>query len=120
MQNLTQKSEEAFNEYAQRWRELAARVQPPLLEMELVYMFIGNLQGPYFDRMVGSTTSVFSDLVIADKRIENMIKMVKIQNISSTSSVVKKPYVAYGKKREGETNATDVVRGRAPIYCEPY
>jgi hypothetical protein len=43
LQNLTQRSEESFKEYAQRWRELAARVQPPLLERELVDMFIGNL-----------------------------------------------------------------------------
>ncbi|MCI55253.1 gag-pol polyprotein, partial [Trifolium medium] len=30
LQNLNQKSDESFKEYAQRWRELAARVQPPL------------------------------------------------------------------------------------------
>lgn len=32
LQNLTQKSDETFKEYAQRLRELAANVQPPLLE----------------------------------------------------------------------------------------
>ena len=31
LQNLPQKKEESFKEYAQRWRELASRVQPPLL-----------------------------------------------------------------------------------------
>lgn len=32
LQNLTQKSEETFKEYAQRWKELTVRVQPPLLK----------------------------------------------------------------------------------------
>lgn len=97
LQNLTQKSKETFKEYAQRWKEPAARVHPPLLKRELVDMFMGNLQGPYLGRMVGSTSSDFSDLVLVSERIENMIKMGKIQNSISTYSVVKKPFVAYGK-----------------------
>lgn len=83
-------------------------------------MFMGNLQGSYLDRMVGSTSSGFSDLVLVGERIENMIKMGNIQNTNSTSGVVKKPYVAYGKKREGEANETVVVRGRAPTYRALY
>lgn len=120
LQNLTQKFDETFKEYAQRWRELSVRVQPDLLERELIDMFMGNLQGPYLDRMVGSTSSGFSDLVIVGKRIENMIKMDKIQNAARTFGVVKKPYVAYGKKREGEANEIVVVRGRNPTYRVPY
>ncbi|XP_050896927.1 uncharacterized protein LOC127103738 [Lathyrus oleraceus] len=100
LQNLTQKSDETFKEYTQCWRELATGVQPHMLERELVDMFMGNIQGPYLDRMVGSTFFGFPDLVITGERIENMIKMGNIQNASSTSSVVKKPYVAYG----GNTN----------------
>ncbi|XP_050914741.1 uncharacterized protein LOC127129632 [Lathyrus oleraceus] len=116
LQNLTQRPEESFKEYAQRWRELVARVQPLFLERELVYMFMGNLQGPYLDRMVGSTSSSFSDLVLASERIENMIKMGKIQNSASTSSASKKPFVPYGKKREGETSAFSIIRTRNPTY----
>ncbi|XP_050889788.1 uncharacterized protein LOC127095092 [Lathyrus oleraceus] len=115
-QNLTLRFEESFKEYAQQWRELAARVQPPLLERELVDMIMGNLQGPYLDRMVGRTSSGFSDLVIAGERIENMIKMGKIQNSTSTSSASKKPFVPYNKKREGETNATSIIRTRNASY----
>lgn len=48
LHNLSQKGNESFKVYAQRWRELASRVQPPLLENELVDMFMGTLQGPYF------------------------------------------------------------------------
>lgn len=77
LQNLTKKYDETFKEYVQRWRELAARVQPSLLERELVDMFMGNLQRPYSEKMVGSTSSGFFDLVIVGERIENMIKMGK-------------------------------------------
>lgn len=59
IQSLTQKTDESLKEYARRWRELAARVQPPLLERELVDMFMSTLQGPYLDRMVGSASSSF-------------------------------------------------------------
>ena len=45
LQNLSQKKEESFKENAQRWREMTSRVQPPLLEKELVDMFMGTLQG---------------------------------------------------------------------------
>ncbi|XP_050909396.1 uncharacterized protein LOC127123192 [Lathyrus oleraceus] len=120
LQNLMQQSEDTFKEYAQRWRELAARVQPPLLERELVDMFMGNLQGPYLDMMVGCTSSSFSDFVLVSEIIENMIKMGKIQNSASTSDIVKKPFAAYGKKKEGETNVTAIVRGRALTYRAPY
>lgn len=49
-----------------------------------------------------------------------MIKMGKIQNDPSTSNVVKNLYVAYKKKKEGETNATTVVWGRALTYYASY
>lgn len=81
---------------------------------------MGNLQGPYLDRMVGSTSFGFSNLVLADERIENMINMGKIQNFASTSGVVNKPFVLYGKEREEEMNSTAVIKARAPTYCVPY
>lgn len=43
LQILTQNTDESFKGYAQRWRELAAKVQPPLLERELVDMFMSTL-----------------------------------------------------------------------------
>lgn len=48
LQNLSQKGNESFKEYAQIWRELASHVQPPLLENKLVDMFMGTLQGPCY------------------------------------------------------------------------
>lgn len=77
---------------------------------------MGNLQGSYLDRVVGSTSSGFSDLVLASEIIENMIKMGKIQNPTCSSGVTKKPFIPYGKKREGGTNAAAVLRARTLAY----
>ncbi|XP_058748675.1 uncharacterized protein LOC131621665 [Vicia villosa] len=83
LQGLTQKVDESFREYAQRWRELAARVQPPLLERELVDMFMDTLQDPYLNRMVGCAASEFSTLVVIGERIEHGLMTGKIQNTAT-------------------------------------
>lgn len=69
LQNLTQGPNESFKEYAQKWRELSARVQPPMMERELVDMIMSTLQGPYYDRMVEITSVGCSELVMAGERI---------------------------------------------------
>src|SRR4051812_28423183 len=119
LQNLSQKKEESFKEYAQRWREMASRVQPPLLEKELVDMFMATLQGPYYDKMVGSVSSGFSDLVVIGERIENEIKNGKIQGASSGSYQSKRPTPNFPKKKEGETNAVVHQETRPPMSFPP-
>lgn len=86
LQNQAQRSNETFKEYSQRWRELAAKVQHPLLEWELMDMFISTLQGPYLDRMVRSASSRFSDLVVVGERIESCLKNGKIQCVTTASN----------------------------------
>jgi len=39
LQNMTKKNEETFKEYAQRWRELAAQVEP-LLSEKKDYLYV--------------------------------------------------------------------------------
>ncbi|XP_050889426.1 uncharacterized protein LOC127094663 [Lathyrus oleraceus] len=120
LQSLTQKSEESFKEYAQRWRDLAARVQPPMLEKELVDMFMGTLQGPYYEKLVGSTSAGFSDLVVVGERIEIGVKAGKILNPVNVANGAKKPYSGFPKKKEGETNATSTCKGKGKAYRTPY
>src|SRR3954466_13888489 len=119
LQNLSQKKEESFKEYAQRWREMASRVQPPLLEKELVKMFMATLQGPYYDKMVGSVSSGCSDLVVIGERIEDGIKSRKIQGASSNSYHSKRPTSTFVKKKEGETNAVVHQEPRPPMSYPP-
>ncbi|CAI8587831.1 unnamed protein product [Vicia faba] len=105
LQNLSQKKEESFKEYAQRWRELASRVQPPLLEKELVDTFIRILQGLYYEKMVRSISSGFSELVTIGKRIETRIKSGKISRGPSNSPYnSRRPASNVPPKKEGEIN----------------
>lgn len=111
LQNLTQGTTKSFKEYAQKWRELAARVQPPLLERELVDIFMSTLQGPYYDRMVGSTSVGFSELVMAGERIEVGMKIGKIQSSGTNNGATKKPFGGYTKKKEGEASIAYAQKG---------
>lgn len=120
LQSLAQKSDEPFQEYAQCQRDLAARVQPPLLEKELVGMFMDTLQRPYLDRLIGSTTSGFSNLVIVGERIENGVKIDKIQDITTTTSGAKKSYSGFPKRKEGEANAAMIAKREVGAYQMPY
>src|SRR3954462_2874843 len=98
---------------------MASRFQPPLLEKELVDMFMRTLQGPYYDKMVGSVSSGFSDLVVIGERIEDGIKSGKIQGASSNSYHSKRPTSTFAKKKEGETNAVVHQEPRPPMSYPP-
>uniref|UniRef100_A0A2N9GBH6 RNase H type-1 domain-containing protein n=1 Tax=Fagus sylvatica TaxID=28930 RepID=A0A2N9GBH6_FAGSY len=58
LQRMEKKSNETFREYAQRWREKAARARPPLDEREMIKIFVDTLKNPYFDRMIGFANAV--------------------------------------------------------------
>jgi hypothetical protein len=120
LQNMTQKEGESFKVYAQRWRELAAQVRPPLLETELVDMFTNTLQGVYFERMIGSVSSGFSDLVRIGERIESGVKTGKIQASASTPNNTVKPTSSFVKKKEDEVNAATSQNGLTSPNQIPY
>ncbi|XP_058774463.1 uncharacterized protein LOC131648750 [Vicia villosa] len=120
LQNLVQKANESFKEYAQKWRELAARVQPPMLEREMMDMFTNTLEGQYYSAC--SASSSFSDLVMIGEQIESGIKAGRIQNPSAASSSSgaggKKPYKGFARKREGETSAAYYGKGKGHTYLQ--
>ena len=64
LQCMSKRDNESFKEYAQRWRALAAQVTPPLLDKELVSMFMETLPPPYYDRLISSAASNFSEVVV--------------------------------------------------------
>ncbi|XP_052888063.1 uncharacterized protein LOC128296662 [Gossypium arboreum] len=63
--NMEKKPNESCKQYAQRWREAAMQVQPPLLEKETTMLFINTLKAPFITHMIGSTTKSFADIVMA-------------------------------------------------------
>ena len=100
-------SNEGFKEYAQKWRYLAGRVQSLLTDRELVDMFMGTLTCLFFNLMIGSSSSGFTELILTGERVESGIKSGKI-HLASTSNAVKKSFI--GKK---ETNDVYGSRSRA-------
>nr|XP_012466340.1 unnamed protein product [Gossypium raimondii] len=78
LQNMEKKQSESFRQYAQRWREVATQVQPPLLEKETTMLFINTLKAPFINHMLGSATMSFSDMVMSGEMIENAIRSGKI------------------------------------------
>ncbi|WJX20399.1 hypothetical protein P8452_09959 [Trifolium repens] len=120
LQNMTQKEGESFKVYAQRWRELAAQVRPPLLESELVDIFTNTLQGVYFERMVGSVSFGFSDLVKIGERIENGIKNGKIQATNVNQNSAKKSASSFPEKKEEEANYVTSKKGSTIPTQIPY
>lgn len=101
---MSQKEKEYFKEYAQRWRELAARVHPLLVDRELTDIFMSTLKGQYYRKLISSVTSSFSDLVIVGERVEEGLKSGKIPEGSETQTGAKNPFNSGYKKKEGETN----------------
>ena len=71
-------SSEGFKDYAQKWRDLAGRVHPPLSDRELVDMFLGMLSGPFFNHLIRSSSVGFNEQILTSERVEAGIKSGKI------------------------------------------
>ncbi|XP_040956084.1 uncharacterized protein [Gossypium hirsutum] len=99
LQNMEKKPNESFRHYAQRWREVAAQVQPPLLEKEITMLFINTLKAPFLNHMLGSATKSFSDIVMSREMIENAKRCSKIEAGESTKR-------SAPRKKEHEINNT--------------
>ncbi|XP_040940743.1 uncharacterized protein [Gossypium hirsutum] len=101
LQNMEKKTNESFRQYARRWREVAAQVQPPLLEKEITMLFINTLKAPFLNHMLGSATKSFSDIVMSGEMIENAIRSGKIEVGESAKR-------SAPRKKEHEINNTSM------------
>ncbi|XP_040951505.1 uncharacterized protein [Gossypium hirsutum] len=97
LQNMERKPSESFRQYAQRWREVAIQVQPPLLERETTMLFINTLKAPFIMHMLGSATKSFSDIVMNGEMIENAIRNRKIETGESNKR-------SASRRKENEVN----------------
>ena len=80
---MEKKTNETFSEYAHKWRDLAAQVQPPLTNKELNKMFLNTLKAPYYDWMIGNSNKDFSDVVSTGEMIEAGVKQGKIETLEA-------------------------------------
>ncbi|KAA0063343.1 Gag-pro-like protein [Cucumis melo var. makuwa] len=97
LQRMEKKNVETFKDYAQRWRELATQVQPPMTDKELTAMFINTLWASYYDRMVRGASTNFSDVITIRERIEFGMKNERITDFDSKTRRMMTP-----KKKEEE------------------
>ena len=109
-------SNEGFKEYAQKWRDFAGRVHPPLSDRELVDMFLGTLSGPFFNHLIGSSSAGLTKLILTGERVEDGIKSCKIQKYASASTAIKKNFQAkkevsavHNQRNQGRTERRPMV-----------
>ncbi|XP_017972604.1 PREDICTED: uncharacterized protein LOC108661181 [Theobroma cacao] len=76
---MKKKQSESFKEYAQKWRDTAAQVQPPLTDKEMTVLLINTLRAPFYERLIGNATKNFTNLVLSGEIIERAIKSGKIE-----------------------------------------
>ena len=84
---------------------MVAQVEPPLYEKEIITMFIETLQAPFYEHVLGSVSSNFSDIVTIGERIEHGLKSGKIAQGSSVTTSAMKPGFNPSKKKEDEVQA---------------
>ena len=51
---MSKREHESFKEYAQRWRDLAAQVMPPMMEKEMITMIVDTLPVFYYKKWWGT------------------------------------------------------------------
>lgn len=84
--SMSQKDNESFKEYAQRWREVASQVEPPLTEKELTDWFMDTIHSVFYERMVSSISANFSNLVVMGITIAHGMKNGKMVTTVGTSN----------------------------------
>jgi len=112
---MVKKESQTFKEYAQRWRDLATQVAPPMVEREMITMMVNTLPVFYYEKLVGYMPSNFADLVFAGERIEVGLKRGKFDYVSSTSANAWRIGATGAKRKEGDTYAITLV----PAWVKP-
>jgi hypothetical protein len=119
LQAMEKDNKESVREYAQRWRESAAQVNPPLLEREMTGLFSNTFKDPYFEYLVGSAAQNFSDLVVIAERIEQAVRTGKIMDSTEKRGFVgkkKKQKFTVSKGKVEERKLTKIIIVLKPLH----
>jgi len=74
LQAMTQNDNESFKAYAQRWRDVAAQVRPPMEEKVLTEIFLETLDKFYCEHMLASASDNFAEMMTVGIRIEEWVR----------------------------------------------
>ncbi|XP_071912384.1 uncharacterized protein [Coffea arabica] len=134
LEGTKRKPSEDHKTYAKRWRKVAAKVEPPMTEDEIIRTFIKAHDPPYFEEIFRMTGCSFAAIVNKLEEFDDFVRAGKIVNVSALKSQldalqgqgsnVKKPPF---KKKEGDAtfiwNQNPSPRPRyqhSPIYQPHY
>ncbi|GAU51805.1 hypothetical protein TSUD_415930 [Trifolium subterraneum] len=115
---LAQKERESFKEYAQRWRELAAQIRPPVEEKELCNLFLHTLSPFFYEKMVGIVSRSFTEMVEMGMCLEEGVRQGRLIKENAPTSTTKKYGNSFSKKKESEVGmvAQGGPQSRYPAY----
>nr|XP_027076582.1 uncharacterized protein LOC113700352 [Coffea arabica]XP_027089706.1 uncharacterized protein LOC113710853 [Coffea arabica] len=83
LEGTKRKPSEDHKTYAKRWRKLAAKVEPPMTENEIVRTFIKAHDPPYFEEIFRMTGCSFAEIVNKLEEFDEFVKAGKIINVST-------------------------------------
>jgi len=101
---MEKRSQESVRAYAQRWRDEAMHVQPPLIETEMVTLFANTFKAPYYEHLMGSSSQHFYDAVRIAERIEQGIKAGRIAEPLQTKGFIGRKMESHVNNFEGGSN----------------
>ncbi|KAL4360680.1 hypothetical protein GQ457_04G025080 [Hibiscus cannabinus] len=96
LQGMTQGNNENVRQYAQRWRDLAAQVQPPIMESEITRIFMDTLKGPLYEKMISNISLSFAEFVNTAESIVAAFKSGKLKTMKSSQR--------FQKRKDNEVN----------------
>ncbi|GAU42099.1 hypothetical protein TSUD_134830 [Trifolium subterraneum] len=86
---LAQKDRESFKEYAQRWRELAAQIRPPVEEKELCKLFLHTLSPFFYEKMIGVVSKSFTEMVEMGMCLEEGVRQGRLTREKALTNTAK-------------------------------
>ncbi|XP_027067610.2 uncharacterized protein [Coffea arabica] len=134
LEGTKRKPYEDHKTYAKRWRKIVAKVNPPMIEDEIIRTFIKAHDPPYSEELFRMTGCSFAAIVNKFEEYNDFVRVGKIVNVPALKSQLdalqgqgrsgKKPQF---KKKEGEVafiwNQNPTPRPRfqhKPTYSSPY
>ncbi|KAI5436042.1 hypothetical protein KIW84_022472 [Lathyrus oleraceus] len=86
LRSMSQKDKETLKEYAQRWRELATQISPPLEEKEMTKISLKTLSSFYYERMIASALNDFTEIVNMGMRLEGGTREGRLSKEEASAS----------------------------------
>ncbi|XP_071923191.1 uncharacterized protein [Coffea arabica] len=86
-QGTKRRPSEDHKTYAKRWRKIAAKVEPPMTENEIIGTFIKAHDPPYFEEIFRMTGCSFAAIVNKLEEYDDFVRAGKIVNLKAAGKI---------------------------------